>query len=235
MLVAGEADEREHVADARADLRRSAGRARAGRRRRSRRPTGAGTARSSGTRSRCCAGWPAAPVTSCAAEADASGVRHLEAGDHPQRRRLAAAGGAEQRQELARAHVEHDVARRVDLALDAVRVALRHAVDVARRSVPPSSASSSEHAGHRRGAGRAEAGAARGRSAAITTNTITTTSTENAAAGPERELGDVLEDLDGDERPADRHQEDRRADRRHRADEHDAAAPRRTPAGSAAA
>ena len=70
-----------------------------------------------------------------AAEADAARVGHLEARDHAQRRRLAAARRTEQRQELAGRDVEAHVARRVDLALDAMREALGDAVDVDRRSV----------------------------------------------------------------------------------------------------
>ena len=43
-----------------------------------------------------------------AVEQDLAGARRLEAGDHPQRRRLAAAGGPEQREELARGDLEVD-------------------------------------------------------------------------------------------------------------------------------
>ena len=45
-------------------------------------------------------------------EQDAPARRALEAGDHPQRRRLPAAGRAEQREELARRHVEVDAVDR---------------------------------------------------------------------------------------------------------------------------
>jgi hypothetical protein len=62
-------------------------------------------------------------------ERDATGVGHLEAGDHAQRRRLAAAGGPQQREELAGLHVDRDVARGVDLALDLVGEALGDAID----------------------------------------------------------------------------------------------------------
>ena len=46
------------------------------------------------------------PVTSSPPKRMLPGVGPLEAGDHPQRRRLAAAGWAEQRQELAGRHAQ---------------------------------------------------------------------------------------------------------------------------------
>ena len=51
-----------------------------------------------------------------AAEHDPAAGRELEAADHPQRRRLAAAGRAEQREELAGRHVERDVVHGTDVA-----------------------------------------------------------------------------------------------------------------------
>jgi hypothetical protein len=72
------------------------------------------------------------------AEADASGIRHLVARDHPQRGRLAAARRPEERQELAGAHVEHDVAGGVDLTLDAVGITVWRSCRPPRRSIPPS-------------------------------------------------------------------------------------------------
>ncbi len=51
-----------------------------------------------------------------ALENDATLVRHLEAGDHPQRRRLPATARPEQREELAFADLERDVAHRLGLA-----------------------------------------------------------------------------------------------------------------------
>ena len=51
-----------------------------------------------------------------AVEQNAALVRHLEAGDHPQRRRLPAAARPEQREELAFADGERDVADRLSLA-----------------------------------------------------------------------------------------------------------------------
>src|ERR1700720_4645872 len=65
-----------------------------------------------------------------AAKADAPGVGRLVTGNHSQRRRLAAARGSQQREELAGPDVEHDVARSEDFALDAMRIALRNAVDL---------------------------------------------------------------------------------------------------------
>jgi hypothetical protein len=56
------------------------------------------------------------------ADLDLALGRLVEAGDHPQRRRLAAAGRAEQREELAGLHLEVDVIDR-----DEVAVSLRHA------------------------------------------------------------------------------------------------------------
>src|SRR5207248_5572382 len=43
------------------------------------------------------------------AEVDRAGVRLLEASDHPQRRRLATAGGAEEREEAAALDLQRDV------------------------------------------------------------------------------------------------------------------------------
>ncbi len=47
---------------------------------------------------------------------DFAGVRPLEAGDQAQRRRLAAARGAEQREELAVMHLEIELGDRDDVA-----------------------------------------------------------------------------------------------------------------------
>ena len=119
-LVAREADQLQHVARRRGAISAaSRAAARAGRRRRSRTPRDAETARSSGTRSRCRAGWAAMCVTSWPPIKMRARVGLLEAGDHAQRRRLAAARRAEQRQQLARLDVEADVAHGVDLALHA--------------------------------------------------------------------------------------------------------------------
>src|SRR5207248_335611 len=48
-------------------------------------------------------------------DADRAGVRALEAGDHPQRRRLAAAARPEQREELAAAQRERHAVDRTDV------------------------------------------------------------------------------------------------------------------------
>ena len=83
-------------------LRGSAGRAR---RRRCARPSGAGTARGPGRPGRPGAARAAArcagPATTSPAIADRAGVGSLQAGDQAQRGGLAAAGGADQRDELA--------------------------------------------------------------------------------------------------------------------------------------
>ena len=66
-----------------------------------------------------------------AVEQDAALVRRLEAGEHAQQRGLAAAGGAEQRKELAGADVERDVIDRAETA-----EFLRHALDAQQRPIP---------------------------------------------------------------------------------------------------
>src|SRR6266496_486220 len=118
-----------------------------------------------------------------AVEANAPGVGLLEAGDHPQRRRFAAAGRSEQRQELAGMHVDAHVARSPDFAFHAMRVALGDAIDChADRA-----RAHGVHPPRRLVTGIAP-GARKNRSArpinATTANTIATTTTENAAAGP---------------------------------------------------
>ena len=55
-----------------------------------------------------------------AADTDAAAVGMVEAGDQPQQRRLAAAGGAEKREELARPDVEVDVLEHVVVAVGEV-------------------------------------------------------------------------------------------------------------------
>src|SRR5256885_11179558 len=56
-------------------------------------------------------------------------VRHFEAGDHPQRRRLAATRRAEQREELARLHHEVDAIDHVRLAVETLLDAFETNVD----------------------------------------------------------------------------------------------------------
>ena len=96
---------------------------------------------------------------------------------------LAAARRTEQGQELARRHVQMHVPRRVNLALDAVREALRHAVDLdadgfdRHCSQPPNMLVTGITPGARNQRSPRPI-------RAITTNTMTTTSTEYAAAGP---------------------------------------------------
>ena len=67
------------------------------------RSTCGGTGRTAGTPCSRCACRAATDETSVALEEDRALRRRLEAGDHPQHRGLAAAGRAEQREELARA------------------------------------------------------------------------------------------------------------------------------------
>ena len=74
-----------------------------GRRRRCRRPSCAGRARSPGTRCSRRGRTAGTPVTSRPSSRIATGGRPLEAGDHAQRRRLARARGAEHAEELAAA------------------------------------------------------------------------------------------------------------------------------------
>jgi hypothetical protein len=116
------------------------------------------------------------------AKHDAAGIGRLEARDHAQRRGLAASRRPEQRQELARRHVEGDVTRRVHLTLDAMRKALGYAVHA-----HTDGAGGMIHAPSNPASGVAP-GARNRRStrpiAPITTNTIATTSTEKAAAWP---------------------------------------------------
>ena len=116
----------EQLREARAGRRRASG-ARAmsagatlrtaGRTRCSRRPRGAETARSSGTPSRCCAAPAADAVTSRPPMQDAPAVGLLEPGDQAQRRRLAAAGRAEQ-------HVERAVVEREREPVDGAHLAV---------------------------------------------------------------------------------------------------------------
>jgi len=62
-----------------------------------------------------------------AVDVHAARGRELEAGDHPQRRRLPAAGGTEEREELAVLDVEVERVDRHDLIVEArLREALRH-------------------------------------------------------------------------------------------------------------
>ena len=68
-------------------------------------------------------GW--ASVMSRPSTSSVPGGHLLEPGDHPQQRRLAAAGGADEDEELAVGDVEVHVADRDD----AVRVHLRQAAD----------------------------------------------------------------------------------------------------------
>src|SRR6266567_6067165 len=116
-------------------------------------------------------------------EPDAAGVGFLEARDHAQRSRLAAAGRTQHRQEFAGPHIELHVARRVDLALHAMHIALGDVVDLEtdrgdrHRAYPPRRLVMATAPGARK--------SLRSRPiSAMTMNTITTTNTENAAAGP---------------------------------------------------
>src|SRR4029450_1967541 len=108
---------------------------------------------------------------------------HLVARDHAQRGRLAAARRTEECQELAGAHIEHDIAGGVDLALHAVGITLRDPVDVhadrfpCHRFYPPSRLVIGTAPGARKRRNRRPM-------TATTMNTITTTNTENGAAGP---------------------------------------------------
>jgi hypothetical protein len=67
-----------------------------------------------------------------AVEQDAPGARVLEAGDHAQRRRLAATGWAEQREELAALDVQREALHRDDLAEALCHLLEPHARDVRR-------------------------------------------------------------------------------------------------------
>src|SRR5690349_9681787 len=102
------------------------------------------------------------------AEKDAAFVGLLEAGDHAQRRRLAASGWTKQRDECARCGREANVACRPYVAFYTMRETLRYAVDVDRdcrlgRFVgQPPSLLTCWRLGVRRARGT---GAARGRSA----------------------------------------------------------------------
>ena len=101
-LEAGEVDQR-RASPRRALARGSASSCPAprGRRRRSRRPSGAERARSAGTPCRSGGARAAARVTSSPSTRMRARVGRLEAGDQPQHGRLAAAGRAEQRDDLA--------------------------------------------------------------------------------------------------------------------------------------
>ena len=159
-------------------------------------------------------------VTSRVADRDLARARLLEARDHAQGRGLAAARRAEQRQQLARRDVEADIAHRRDVALhrDGGSAADTRSSRMPIRPRHPPSAPSRLLGGRRAEAAQQRADAGR--------NDQDDHDDEHreGGGGPERELGHVLEDAHGDQRPADRDQEDRRADRRHRADEHDAEA-----------
>ena len=72
-----------------------------------------------------------------AVEQDAAGAQLLEAGEQAQQRGLAAAGGAEQREELALPDVEGEVFDRADRA-----EALGHALEAHQRGRPPAGAAS---------------------------------------------------------------------------------------------
>ena len=95
---------------------RSAGGARAGRRRRCRTPSCGGTARSAGTPRRCRARAPARPPCPGPAMRTRAGIRALQPRQHPQQRGLARAGGAEQRDELALGHRERHAVERGEAA-----------------------------------------------------------------------------------------------------------------------
>src|SRR5437764_719047 len=118
-----------------------------------------------------------------AVEPDAAGVGLLEARDRAERRRLAAAGRTQHRQEFARPHIEPHLARRIDLAFHAMDIALGDVVDLERdgghrhRVQPPRRLATATAPGARK--------SLRSRPIrAMTMNTIATTNTENAAAGP---------------------------------------------------
>ena len=105
-----ELQQRQHLLDASCDRVALPRRASSARSRCCRRRSCAATARTTGTSSPCRA-FPAAARDVAAVDADAPGLRRHEAGDRAQQRGLAAAGAAEQRDELAARDVEGDVGR----------------------------------------------------------------------------------------------------------------------------
>ena len=96
-----ELDQLERLLDAPARPRRARPCGGAGRRRRCRTRSGAGTARSSGRPCGRCARCGGTELTSTPSSRISPAVGRSKPGDHPQRRRLAAARRAEQREELA--------------------------------------------------------------------------------------------------------------------------------------